>query len=141
LVSLHRNNQGFTLVELFIAILLFAIGIVGVAKLQMAAVASNSFSMQVTEALNVAENQIEWMRNLPYASSTFGVDSTGVSTHVGGTTVSDTGREYDTSWTVENLTTSGVGSNSRIVTVRVAWQEKGQDHATTLSFIKGRNQP
>jgi prepilin-type N-terminal cleavage/methylation domain-containing protein len=137
-MSLIHNNRGFTLIELFIAIVLFAIGIVATAKLQMAATASNAFSFQVTDALNVAENEIERMRRLSFTASDFNVTE-GTTTHDGGTTVSDSGREYNTTWTVANLSTSGVGANSRIVTVRVAWQEKDRPHATTLSFIKGRN--
>jgi type IV pilus assembly protein PilV len=127
-----HNNKGFTLIELFIAIVLFAIGIVGAAKLQMAAVANNAFSLQVSEALSVAHNTIEDFKSLELTSTTFGVGTT----HTGASVTSPEGLTFTPMWTV-----TAVGTKARNVTVTVTWQVKGISHSTNLSFVKGANQP
>lgn len=129
-MSLIHNNKGFTLIELFIAIVLFAIGIVGAAKLQMAAVANNAFSMQVSEALNVAQNTIEDFKILELTSSTFGVGA-----HTGASVTTPEGRTFTPTWSVASVS----GSKALDVQVTVKWQEKGVAHSTSLSFIKGND--
>lgn len=54
-----RRQRGFTFVELIVAILVFAIGILGLAKMQILAVRGNSYSMEMARAANVAEDQVE----------------------------------------------------------------------------------
>jgi len=131
MMSLIHNNKGFTMIELFIAIVLFAIGIVGAARLQMAAVANNAFSLQVSEALNVAQDTIEDFKILPLNSTTFGVG-----THTGTSVTSPEGRIFSRSWTVSSIS----GADARDVVVTVRWQEKGMQHSTSLNFIKGNNE-
>jgi len=129
-MSLVRNDKGFTLIELFIAIVLFAIGIVGAAKLQMAAVANNAFSLQVSQALNVAQDMIEDFKSQELTSTTFNVG-----THTGTTVTSPEGRTFNTSWTVSSIS----GADARDVKVTVTWKEKGISHSTSLNFVKGNN--
>lgn len=127
------NNKGFTLIELFVALIIFAVGIVGVTKMQMAAVASNSHSLQLTQALNIAEDQIERMKNMALSSAVFTAGTTQNGTPV----VTAEGRTFTPSWTVTAIPSSSAVN----VAVTVSWTEKAQTYTTTLTFIKGNNQP
>ena len=53
------DNSGFTLVELAVAILIFAIGITGMAAMQMEALKGNSYSTAYNDGVNIAKDYIE----------------------------------------------------------------------------------
>ncbi len=54
-----HNDNGFTIIEVLIAIVILSIGILAVAKMQIASINSNSNAMKFTEATIAAQNQIE----------------------------------------------------------------------------------
>ena len=56
---LTNNKNGFTLVELLIALVIFAIGILGVATMQITSIKGNSKSRQISEAANVGADRVE----------------------------------------------------------------------------------
>ena len=64
--SLPKNNKGFTLLEVLIAMAIFAIGILGVAKMQIAATSGSTSSRGVTEAATVGHQQMEMLLALDY---------------------------------------------------------------------------
>lgn len=53
------NNSGFTLIELCVAIVIFAIGITGLAAMQIEALKGNSYSTSYNDGVNIAKNLIE----------------------------------------------------------------------------------
>jgi prepilin-type N-terminal cleavage/methylation domain-containing protein len=61
-----RHQAGFTLIEVMIALAIFAIGILAVAAMQINAVKQNSASRMQTEATAVAEQLMERLMALPY---------------------------------------------------------------------------
>lgn len=61
-----RHQAGFTLIEVMIALAIFAIGILAVAAMQINAVKQNSGSRMQTEATAVAEQLMEQLMALPY---------------------------------------------------------------------------
>lgn len=64
-----HNPGGFTILEVLIAMAIFAIGILGVAKMQLSAVSGNSSARGMTEAATVGQQQIEQLMALPYDDS------------------------------------------------------------------------
>ena len=117
-----KNNNGFTLIELVVAILVFALGIMGIMKMHSATVQANNYSMQVTEAVNAGENELEYLRGLEFAH-----DSMSIGVH--NTTNLSRGIPYNLSWTVTNPGTAG---SSRNVLLTVQWQEKALNHQINM---------
>ena len=72
-----RSEQGFTLIEVLIAMAIFAIGILGVAALQTASVRGNVAARNVTDIAVWASDRVEKLMILPYNDSllTAGVHS------------------------------------------------------------------
>ena len=62
------NNQGLTLIEVIFALSIFAIGILAVSTLAITSVNSNSSSRRLTEATTLAEDRLERLMTLPYAT-------------------------------------------------------------------------
>jgi len=58
------SQQGFSLVEVMVAILLLTVGLLALAKMQTHAVASNAFGYQLTQATFLAQDKLEELRLL-----------------------------------------------------------------------------
>jgi len=59
-ISAVKNNiSGFTLLEVLIALVVLAVGILGVASMQISAIRGNSHGRQITEATSVASALME----------------------------------------------------------------------------------
>jgi prepilin-type N-terminal cleavage/methylation domain-containing protein len=58
------SQEGFSLVEVLVAILLLTVGLLALAKMQTQAVASNSFGNQLTQATFLAQDKLEELRLL-----------------------------------------------------------------------------
>lgn len=54
-----NNNNGFTLIEVMIAIVVLTIGLLGAAAMQLSSVNGNAHASNMTEATNLALDQIE----------------------------------------------------------------------------------
>jgi type IV pilus modification protein PilV len=59
-----QHQQGYSLVEVMVAILILTIGLLALAKMQTQAVASNSFGSQLTQATFLAQDKLEELRLL-----------------------------------------------------------------------------
>lgn len=65
-----RNNAcGFTLIEVLMALVILAFGILGVTKMQIAAINGNDAAMDLTEKVGLASSQVEYLLTLPYDHS------------------------------------------------------------------------
>jgi type IV pilus assembly protein PilV len=62
-----KNVRGFTLLEVMIALVILAVGLLGLASLQVMAIKGNSFGQQMTVASTLAQNQLEQLRRTPAA--------------------------------------------------------------------------
>jgi prepilin-type N-terminal cleavage/methylation domain-containing protein len=58
------SQEGFSLVEVLVAILLLTVGLLALAKMQTQAVASNAFGNQLTQATFLAQDKLEELRLL-----------------------------------------------------------------------------
>ncbi len=127
--KLISGQNGFTLLEVLIAISIFAIGLLAVATMQLSAIGGNRSGNRLTAATFLAEAQIETLKNsgLSSAALTPGnysdpnnpVDETGAG-----------GGAFNRTWVVANH--SGF---SRLITVTVAWSEAGYNRRVVIDTI------
>lgn len=133
------RNKGFTLIEILVAIVIFATAMFGGIKLINASIESNAYSRNSLNAISWAESVVEWLRYQPiYVGSSrnsFYYGSTLPYTRVIDPYQTINGIVYKLTWTVSGIS----GVNSEKVDVKLEWTEKSQPHSFMITFIKGRN--
>ncbi len=123
------DKAGFTLLEVLIAISIFAVGVLAVATMQVSAIRSNRLGNEVTQATALAQVQIEALKGADINSAALApghysdpnnpLDETGVS-----------GGIFSRSWDIADNS-----AFSRRVTVTVRWIKGGSGHLVALSTI------
>ncbi len=125
-----RDERGYSLIELVVSILMFALGFIGVMKMQQQAIMGNGFSMQMGNALSIADTQSEVLRGLPLTEPEMALGA-----HAGGALPALQGVTYTLSWDV-NTTSLGAAVDAREVDIRVRWTEKGLNHQITMNMFR-----
>lgn len=114
------KNNGFTLLEVLMAMAIFLIGILAVGSMQIAAVEDNASARKRTEAATWAADQAENLMSLPY-----------VNILDGGPVIEGA---YTIRWDVdENVPLT----NTKTITVRVTWNDRGS-RSYSVDFMKRR---
>ena len=67
--NICHNNQGFTLIEIIVAMVIFAIGILSVAALQTKATKGNISANRSTRAFTWCSDRMEMLMSLPYTDA------------------------------------------------------------------------
>ena len=65
---LISTEEGFTLIEIMIALVILSVGLVALAGLQVSAIKGNAFSKRMTTAVSIANEKLEKLKNSSYAS-------------------------------------------------------------------------
>jgi type IV pilus assembly protein PilV len=105
-----QNEKGFTLIEVLLAMSILAIGLLGLAALQITASNGNALAKKNSLAVSLAEDKIENYKNTLYNSIVGGVVTE---------TNLPAGAIYTRTTTIEvDKPISGV----KTITVKVAWQ-------------------
>lgn len=115
--------------ELVVSILIFSLGFLGVTKMQQYAISGNSFSMQMTNTINIIDNQEEYLRGLD-----IGDPNLTLGNHNGGPSTRQ-GVLYNLSWAV-STTGLGPSANARDIDIQVAWREKDLNHQVTMKMFR-----
>ena len=117
------NSQGFSLIELMIAIAILSIGLLGLAGLQGTAINGNIHGNSISRATALAQDTIEEIRNTPYDDindTNFPVLETGVG-----------GSMFDRAVSIEGDTPL---NELKRITVTVSWRKMRQ-HQVVLRTI------
>jgi prepilin-type N-terminal cleavage/methylation domain-containing protein len=114
----RSTNQGFTLLEILIAILILTVGIAAI----MWAISSGIYVTSDVEntdlALNIAQAKMEWLKNTAFAS------------------LADSGPTADTNFPRFSTTVNvAEGQNPMQVDVTVSWQVKGGQTSIGLTTL------
>jgi len=62
-----KKNQGYTLIEVLIAMAIFAVGFLALASLQIRSISQNASSRMATDATTMAVESMERLISLPYS--------------------------------------------------------------------------
>lgn len=107
----RSREAGFTFIEMLQALTLSAIGLLALSSLTLGTIHANAKARRMTTAATLAQDKMEQIRNLPYASIVEGSDE-----------VTDSGVSYSRIWTVcVNCPIDG----TREVTLTVRWSDQG----------------
>lgn len=113
-----RKQAGFTLIEIFIAILLLTIGLLGTAALTTGVVRGNVQSRNLTTATAIAQTCFEENRRVGYTNA--GTVPAGGANNctTGSSTVTSGGVSFTRALTIDTSV-----SNIKTLTVTVSWSE------------------
>jgi|WetSurMetagenome_2_1015567.scaffolds.fasta_scaffold828157_2 Tfp pilus assembly protein PilV len=119
-----RDSKGFTLIEVFVVLLIFICGIVPLLKLQISTIDGNLAANQLTEATNFAESKMEQLLGWNCDD----INSAALSSRTIG--------DYNVSWSRNQ---DSPVTDTTTITVNVCWIDKdNKSHCVSMSSIKGR---
>lgn len=125
-----RPKAGFSVIEVLIAIMVVGIGFLATASMQGTSISGNNQSSYLTQAVYLAEDRIEELRNRPMAGlDTVGSPQTGIDEQ--GAT--GTGGIFTRSWSV---TPNTPGPFMTTMAVNITWTERGINHNLTMNSIR-----
>ena len=123
-VTRLRDTRGFTLIEIVVAIVMLAFGVLASASLTASLMASTRGVTNRTRAVETLRLKVEDLQSLRYSEITNGSDTASV----GGIT-------FNRSWTV---TANSPVANSKTVALTVAWTDRQGNHSLSTQTIRGQ---
>ena len=141
-----KNNKGFSLIEIVIAMSIFSVGILAVASMQIAAINGNKVSGKNTKAITWSCDRADRIMSLPYTHADLVVstdtytpaeDSDGVDNNENGVIdeAGETG-QITISWDVAD----GTVTNTKKIDFYVNRMISGDSRTVmTLNFIKAQD--
>ena len=119
------GENGFTLIEVLIGVIILAIGVLAIAGMQITSTRGNSFSNNLMQASYVAQDRLEFLKNLPFTDPQIQNGSSGN----GSKTIS--GVVFNWSYRVV------ANGDVRTINLTVTWNG-GVDHNVSFSTIRSR---
>jgi type IV pilus assembly protein PilV len=120
--SLISIEEGFTLIEIMIALVVMSIGLTALAAVQISAIRGNAFSKRMTTAMSIADGKMEQVKNGSYASI---ISESAIQ-------VIQSNMIFTRQVTVTN---NSPLANTKTVNVTVSWSEGSKSHAVPITTI------
>ena len=145
-----KQQEGYTLVEILIAITVLAFGLLAVATMQVTAIKTNAIASGISQGLTLGQAKVEELMNLAYSAiSDTDLDGTdedadddGIDDDGGNFGLNDTGGDSDNEepngrYTIYwNVAVNEPVISSKTIRVIVTWKEKGRNKSIKLDFVK-----
>jgi type IV pilus assembly protein PilV len=117
-----KREDGFTLIEIMIALVVLSIGLVALAGLQISAMRGNTLSKRMTTAVSIANARVEQIKNMPYAN----IQSES------STQVTESNMTFTRQVTVNN---DSPVANTKTVNVTVTWKNGSKSYMVPISTV------
>ena len=118
------NKKGFTLIEVLVGLIILAIGLLGIAGMQVTSVKGNSFSKNLTQASFLAQDRLEYLKNLPISNSVFQNTAT-----YNEPQADISGQRFNRSYRIE------LNGSERTITYTVTWND-GVNHSISFTTVR-----
>lgn len=119
----HNRQEGFTLVEVLIAMFLLVTALLGTAAVTATVINGNAFSSRMTQATTLAQEKVEEIMAMPYAS-------------IGSQSGQDTPMtSYSRSWSVAS---NSPAAHMATIEVNVTFPWKGSDRTVSITTVRSR---
>lgn len=125
--------DGFTLLEVIIAISILTFGLLAVATMQTTAIRGNYNANRITEATTVGQDRLEELLGLPYGHGDLSDPAGGGATNHPNPPTPTATVGYTINYTVESDVPV---TNSKLIRLTVSWQDKGVQKQTLLTCVK-----
>jgi prepilin-type N-terminal cleavage/methylation domain-containing protein len=125
----YIQDEGFTLIEIMIALVVLSIGLVSLAGLQINIIKGNSISKRITTAVSIAEEIIEQLKSTPYDNIQAQLPSQ-INRPSGSSNL-----RFTRQVTVDN---NSPVNNTKTVTVTVSWLDTHKTYTIPISTIISR---
>lgn len=125
-----KTEKGFSLIEALVAMLILSVILLGALQGLMVSYRTSSTNILRNEAVNMAEETANALRNTPYASL------------VDGTTVNTVTRQVANAsvpFTVTQVVADSVASVAKSIQITVTWPYQGQTITHTATIIVGNS--
>ena len=133
-----NNEKGFSLIEILIAVTVFAIGILAVGKMQITAIKGNSFASVLSDATTLAQDRMEELMGLSYADPL--LDDANGNSHAGIDSSNATAADhnavddgYNIFW---NIAPDHYISETKEIRVIITWTDKGVERKVSITSMK-----
>jgi type IV pilus assembly protein PilV len=148
------KQQGYTLVEILIAITILAFGLLAVATMQVRAIKTNAIASSISQGLTLGQAKVEELMNLAYSHPALSdTDGDGTNQDADEDGIDDDGDNFGLNHTVGEADNNTPKTNdgytiywnvavdepvisSKTIRVIVTWTEKGRSKRIRLDFVK-----
>lgn len=115
-------EEGFTLIEIMITLVILSIGLVALAGLQVSAIKGNAFSKRMTAAVSIANQKLEQIKDTTYANIL----------SESSTQITQSNMSFTRQVTVTN---NSPLANTKTVNVTVTWSDGSNSHSVPITTI------
>lgn len=148
-----NNERGASLIELMVALGVFAVGALGLLRLTYGSIEGTGTASKLTHATALAQSKLDALMMLPFDATSLLAGSYTETKNLGpggtayttlGAATGDYGADdgwFERSWTIvdQDLNTAYVGNDFKVVTVTVRWYDAVAKRRREVALVGGRS--